>query len=533
MPKKDFRALLVDTRSIQRYIFAGSRLKMSVGASFLVSSLYEEVLFPLLSREAAGGFDVSAPFAPERIAPDGAALAYEGGGNALVVFDASFSEARLKEIVTRFTAELLIKRPGLHVGAAVGTITLGEAAAERETVDALFKKLKLNQATVFPQVSVPRTGLTLICPETGETANFYDGSHELGKGQLFLSQEMAAKGRAARRSTEALMELYPDITSRFAFPMDFDDLGQRRTESDIAIVHIDGNNMGQKFRGKDLRARALLSRELKEKTAAAFGKVLALAASEYDSYDSFLTLGVDRETKKPFLPIRPIIIGGDDVTFVCAGRLALRYAECFMKNMLEWAPKSVKSEEARRVDCCAGVAFLKTSYPFFRGYRLAEELCDAAKAKMREHGAGVWLDFAILHGEQPPTLEGLRASEYQGRRGSLHFGPYELFSDAKSKNVHQLRYLLAAVHEFKGSCMPHGKAKELRLVLSLGEREMQLFLKQLERMDSLDEKISYRLPQVEAWAAYESFENACWRRGETPYVDAIELMDLVPEEAAK
>ena len=44
MVQKIFNALLFDTRSIQRYIYSGDRLRTNVGASYIVDRLFFDVL---------------------------------------------------------------------------------------------------------------------------------------------------------------------------------------------------------------------------------------------------------------------------------------------------------------------------------------------------------------------------------------------------------------------------------------------------------------------------------------------------------
>ena len=166
---------------------------------------------------------------------------------------------------------------------------------------------------------------------------------------------------------------------------------------------------------------------------------------------------------------------------------------------------------------------MNTAYPFFRAYEMAEELCSAAKNEMRalERTAGCevdscWLDFAILHGEQPPTLEQFRSREYRGALGDLHFGPYRIDADgegaADEKNI---AALLAGVKGLRG--LPRNKVKELRRVLAYGKHEQQQFMIQLRHT-------GLHLPDVPAWRAYA--ENL-WEQEHTPYMDAIELMDYV------
>ena len=134
-----------------------------------------------------------------------------------------------------------------------------------------------------------------------------------------------------------------------------------------------------------------------------------------------------------------------------------------------------------------------------------------------------WLDFAILHGEQAPTLEQIRAQEYRGVQGDLHFGPYLVCGDGDAP--HRLENLLSCTEQFlfhkKKNPPPHAmasnKIKELRSVLQRGEDDTQNFLRQLEYQGQ-------RLPKVSDWEKFEG--NRLWHKRQTPYIDAIELMDF-------
>ena len=161
------------------------------------------------------------------------------------------------------------------------------------------------------------------------------------------------------------------------------------------------------------------------------------------------------------------------------------------------------------------------------------------RALRAEGGAGTsWMDYAILHGEQAPTLDGIRAQEYHGARGMMHFGPYRVAHPAgaaEKEHRYDIENLTAAVHQLQGTkdaaghwkarpCMARSKAKDLRSVLAHGAKEAQRFRLQLDH-------IGDRLPDVAEWAVYAEPENALWSGGRTPYVDAIELMEFLPEEA--
>ena len=72
---------------------------------------------------------------------------------------------------------------------------------------------------------------------------------------------------------------------------------------------------------------------------------------------------------KYYLPFRPLVYGGDDVTFVCDGRLGLELAAIYLQAF----------EKEKDFTACAGICVVKTHYPFARAYQLSEELCRKAK----------------------------------------------------------------------------------------------------------------------------------------------------------
>ncbi|MCB6585470.1 hypothetical protein, partial [Streptococcus gordonii] len=79
-----------------------------------------------------------------------------------------------------------------------------------------------------------------------------------------------------------------------------------------AIIHIDGNQMGKKFSDcKSLHERGRLSYQVRKNTEDTFAALLDSIVAEYDSYGDFLDL------EEGVLPIRLLILGGDDITFIC------------------------------------------------------------------------------------------------------------------------------------------------------------------------------------------------------------------------
>lgn len=569
MEKKMFKAILFDTRSIQNYIYSGNRLRTNIGASYIVDRIFFNDLVKETLKKMFPDDDFSSAedttWDEKKDAVKAwdsmkeCCVAYIGGGNALILLHESKSYQDAVAVVKDFTLNLLVTRPGLKVGAAIGDLSITDGVINQDEMDALYSKLKKNQSSVFPAVNVPYTGLTLSCEINGEAANFCDTKNivnpESSDDIRFYSQETAVKSDMAKKANEDLKKRFDKIFDKifepkkspvhmtdYDFPLSVDELGQKDGENYFAVVHVDGNNMGVKFRGcKNLSDRRILSREIKRKTEGAFADLLLkiIAAKDSGIFDDCLTF---TEIRKNVLPIRPLIIGGDDVTFVCPANMAILFTKTLMESMDAETPEGtaehLTQESSRKMDCCAGVAILPTAYPFFRGYELAEQLCDAAKKSMRDFAKensdakSSWLDYAILHGEQAPTLEQIRKREYRGVRGTLHFGPYRIANEG-AKNAEMRRKnienLLACTTQFP-HVMGQGKYKELRDVLQRGKDDTAKYLQQLKRLN-------IKLPSVKDWDFLQSDENLLWTGGaepQTPYIDAIELIDFyVPEVVEK
>ena len=182
------------------------------------------------------------------------------------------------------------------------------------------------------------------------------------------------------------------------------------------------------------------------------------------------------------------------------------------------------------ISSCAGIAVIPTSYPFFRGYEMAEQLCDSAKSKMRAYNEknkvneSCWMDFAFLHGETAPTLEQFFANEYSSLTGNMHYGPYRVYEKGKTcETEHEgLWQLLECTYQFKdGHVMAQNKVKELRSVLQDNEHIWTVFLEQLQNTKQ-------SMPEVSGW---DAFKDKLWVKVDgkmrTPYIDAIELIDYI------
>lgn len=140
----------------------------------------------------------------------------------------------------------------------------------------------------------------------------------------------------------------------------------------MAIVHIDGNSMGQRFaQCETLAERRKLSDSVDRATKNAFEKLLKEIINHMDyftSKGSGFEIHKDKDDGKLYLPIRSIVLSGDDITFVTEGRLGVHLAAKFTGYFTACFAEEHAGNDEPPFSACAGVVITRTKYPFFRGY---------------------------------------------------------------------------------------------------------------------------------------------------------------------
>lgn len=407
---------LFDIAGIQNFVFASKKARENVGASVLVSHVFEDFLMQIIRDncpDALIDWENAKEFKMLLRPGLSAEVIYVGGGNALVAFKDKDTAVR---VTKKFSRRVLEGTEGvLGVAAAHYTITSNFADDMRNLRQALEQnKFSLPNAQ-------PLLGLAVI--REGETDGLPANGRGRGVGQWLSSS--ALKKREAAEETGFNM-LAPE---GFFFPVEFDQLGRDKDagESLLAIVHIDGNSMGKTIAnyvdgaGNDYGKAVTRIRDISKAISYVYKEAFQDMTSdlahvfqkEYNSeFCRKFGVNITNAHKGTPLPLRPLIFAGDDVTFVCDGRIALDLAANFMCHVSKC--KNKLSKEVA-FSACAGIAVVKPHFPFYRAYELAEELCSSAKkmAKKSENlPVGSWIDFQIVYSGLPTDLDGYRTSKY-------------------------------------------------------------------------------------------------------------------------
>lgn len=510
-------AILLDVTGIQDYVFSSNRLKENLGASWLVQDIFTSVLKDSIKIVFHQEIDLNAWRKPTSVSTP-IDIGYIGGGKALIFVTGTDSDSEHQqalEWVKHWTRQLLIQAPGLGTAVAVDVFDVNDFSSSQNR---LFEQLKTNKQRYVPQTHLSSFGITAQCNRTGLSAEIWNREPEKGH---YISAVAYARIQAAKHVDSLLGgEINELLGDTWAWTTDLEKLGQHKEkDSHIAIVHIDGNNMGERFQNvASLAEMRQLAHTVETATRSAFKQMLETLIAKLGSDlkksederndDSFLGIHLTEKNGRYLLPVRPIILGGDDITFVCDGRLGIYLAKLFME--------AFEQQPIPNLSSCAGIAITHTKYPFHRGYEMAAALCRNAKqVRKQENNNGSWLDFQLIYASMTDELGEIRQQQYRVSEGSLLMRPYKLNDTA---SVNGLEMALVQTVRFKK--WPANKRKELRHVLSQDKTKHEEFVTALE----------YRKLKLPEYTG-ENFNLFAGNR--TPYFDLIELCELYPNSELK
>jgi len=503
--------MLVEATGIQPYLFGSNQLAQNIGASELVCQATKDWV-----RE----------FAPKEN------IVYAGGGNAMLIFD---SESAADDFARKLTWRALERARGLDL-----VVKRKPFDPAGDSLAQVHQKLReaLAQRKRDRALSAPLAGLgvTAACVYTGAPAV---GLND--QGQL-VSVEVQHKLAVEGEGKDRLKSHLPQVADRgYEFVYDFGQFGTPGESSYLAVIHTDGNRMGERIQklgeqyarpDQNEQYRLALADFSQSVENAAYLALNATVDALLDAVEIEQTPEGEKRSigKVPLqrrdrtgpwlLPFRPIVFGGDDVTFVCDGRLGLavaaRYLQVFSRQILF---------DREPAYCRAGVAVVKSHYPFSRAYDLAEALCDSAKDYIKDAAPDrrlTALDWHFAVSGLVLPLQQVRRREYTVPAGSLLMRPLRLDPpDGDWRSWQTLTTMLAGFQREDGDWAGRrSKVKALRDALRQGREATQHFL----ALHDL------KLPKISDELQYMTTDG--WHSsGHCGYWDAVEALDFyVPLE---
>ncbi len=434
--------VIVESVGNQAFVYATANQRENVGASQAVRLVGRWVV-----EEAADD--------------PGLVVVTAGSGKAIVLAVGDGSGGAARGLVGAVTLRALAEGAGVHLAVSVTSATDADLA-DRHSQEALLARahhdleqsalLEPRPAGRWPQMPFlavcPVSALPASPPSSGDRAGHADAGRRLSA----MSRAKRRLAPVARDEMIASVGAFPHLEEleRF-FDSSTDDMEERAEKAAldggavgvggtrpedtagegaerlrwVGVVHADVNCLGERlshlagnvpagFEPAGERARVVLATDgrlvlfayladladaVERCVQAAWMKAAtAVAPSTPTGGDG----GEGSANGRAMLV--PVVLAGDDVTFLTPGEAAIDTAAAFLAAFEEAAGRDLVCGPLG-LSAAAGVALVKRAFPFSAAYGLAGELCRSAKAVSRRCSM---LDFHVLYDSTVTGLEALR-----------------------------------------------------------------------------------------------------------------------------
>ncbi|ASM77919.1 Diguanylate cyclase [Vitreoscilla filiformis] len=375
-------ALIFEAESIQSYIFDSGRLSDAVGASVRLDQLCgdlapagpEDKKTPddLLSRVIA---TVLGREIQKKNDPD-VAFSRRGGGAFIALFQSAALRDRVQAL---WSATLADVAPGLRFGlvASEGIHALAAAEAGMQAM-----KWQRNQ----PAPSLPETGpLTRLAPRTGRAA--VQTMTENAQKEWVDAQTLVHRQRARRFNHDRLTARFSTDLQNWPSDLEREFPFNQAGHKEIAVVHADGNGLGVAL--QELAKHCKKTPDHYVEAYAGFSEAVSQATRAAAAHATNTVLA-PKTRKDGFVPARPLVLGGDDLTILLRPDVAVPFTQAFLAAFEVETEKELKEARQKfnflpvKLTAAAGIAIVQASHPFDRALHLAESLCGMVKSATKK-----------------------------------------------------------------------------------------------------------------------------------------------------
>jgi len=446
-------------QGIQGFIFGTNKLREIVGASELVEQICTDLFYKIAN-----------------INKEDSNIILSAAGNIKYVFN---DDQKCKDFVKIFPKAVSELAPGITISQAVIEF---EGNDYSESLQKLEDKLKEQRNIVAAPLEIGFMGLERARRTSGVAVDFV-------KDEVLDDATFAKINAGDNVALFKKMSGFKSKASELAF--DTEDITKSGKNSWIAVIHADGNGLGQIIQNK---GRELVEKKLFEKFSNTIEESTKNAIKK--AFDEI----VKNECNENKYPIRPIIIGGDDVTVVIRADLALNFTKILLEQFEMESAKKFKeiglSDYDGGLTACAGIAYIKESYPLHYGLSLAEKLCsDAKKYVKRTKDDGKLEDPE--YGEMPKSaiafykvqdsfvddIKTLKQRTLQTMTGlSYYFGPYKL------SDIHNLNKKMQTLKEEADRNDKTKAVSKLRQIVSESYKDVSTSIFMMERMKEVNKE---------------------------------------------
>ncbi len=411
---------LYDFRSKQEYIYRTNKIREISGASRLLEGIYNQMINCL--NASFKGQSVSGK--PLFYGDDNlisyddflknkeclGQVLYQGGGSLMMLYRDESTYKNANRIISRMVIE---RSHTLQLIAACVEIDNPSKFNElREMVYANLAKTKRSLMSFSPCSITPFTQIDI-------------SSHQA------IAEKVRISGEGERELTnEAFLKLkayYNLLESKDKKTKTLDDaVTEKGEESLLAVIYIDGNNIGSKLMEALSECDGSFDKGvagLRSFSADIHHRYVTTPFIQFDDWIGKNEVYLADKLKSKWY-YRRVIGGGDEITIICNARLALKFVQLYFDAL----------GEDNEYSACAGVSIFHSHAPFATAYEIAEECCENAKelAKTSEVNMNCF-DFFFCRSGITNNMENLRNKE-DGRVTGLPYNVGE-FIDAVSTKI--------------------------------------------------------------------------------------------------
>ena len=399
MSNSKYALAMYDVRGKQEYIFKTNKLKEIVGGSCIIRDCFKEYLFPSaeeymrrkakkegipLSDDAVCGIynynDLEkepeyiseinkgkefSQKAFERMMQDEKCAAryagevvYEGGGNFFVLYKDKETCIEINKIFTRKLLKELytLKVLCTYIELENGLVNFIEDRKK------LYEKHRISEAEE-----------SVICPVN--TLPFVQVDEVTS---LPLTKYNENTRKKVSTEAEAKLAKHLDVYNEKYGEKDLDKLVTRKgEESLLAVVYIDGNNMGAKVQNV-LGTETSYDQCVKKLRETSEFIQKNYVEDRIKDIDQMLEEKAKKGKKKAGK--RLVVFAGDEINLICNARDAYDIAKTYLKGLHQVSWK----DSTEPCSACAGIAIFHSHAPYAQAYKVAEECCESGKTRMKK-----------------------------------------------------------------------------------------------------------------------------------------------------
>lgn len=389
-----------EVKGIQSFVLRSSKLKDIAAASALVAGGLDEARNALL-RDLSGEVVASA------------------AGSATLQFARHEDAAAFAEVWPLVVAERL---PGPQLVAALAP-----------GLEGLHERLQQSR-------NVPMASAFDLGPLVARAGRSGGGAVCRDRGVLQDAVHARLKGREESRAFEVLLLDGGPLQGR-KFLTDNNQLG--RDSGYLALIHADGNGVGKKvielLKENELGAFQVFSETLKRVTVQAVRQAIEATFADLELGDT--------------LPMRPVVVGGDDVTVLVGPEYALPFTEAYLQAFEAGCKDS--GNTLHGFSASAAIVFAKSKAPFYAVHDVCESLCGWVKEKTGREVSALGVHRITASPLEPFSETMKKSLSAKGMEGAFLGGPYAVGRTERFPSVARLRRLMDLARE-----LPRGGLRE-------------------------------------------------------------------------